>query len=145
VPNVIDADEYARFVAALPRQYEADLVTTSSVSTGYFKARQMGWDEDVLTAEAIRTLDTGGRIGAVVERFRMLATIRPSIRSGDQRPERVPYKRPSTEPIPFEWYQERMGLIRRIQKGGWTVDAAEREMQALMDRQNASRDVDPFK
>ncbi len=100
--------------------------------------------EDVLTAEAIRTLDSGGRIGAVVERFRMLATVRPAQRAGEQRPERVQFRALEWTPIPFEWVQERVALLHRIGNGGFTADAAEAEMRALISKQNASRDVDPF-
>ena len=142
--NVIDAGEYQVFIAALPASLEPSLVTNEAMSTAYFKARQKGWLADALSSEANRQLGTNGGVGAIIARFRMLATATPVERAGERRPERVPYVREEAEVIPFEWYQERSALLRRIGKGGFTQDAAFREMHALIARQKASRDVDPF-
>jgi hypothetical protein len=114
------------------------------MSTAYFKARQRGWLAEALASEANRQLGSNGGVGAIITRFRMLATQIPVERAGEQRPERVPYVREDHEVIPFEWYQERAALLRRIGKGGFSEDAARREMNSLIARQKASRDVDPF-
>lgn len=142
--NVIDADEYGKFIAGLPAQLEPSLVANEAMSTAYFKARQRGWLADALISEGNRQLGSNGGVGSIVARFRMLATQTPVERAGEQRPERVPYVREDLAPIPFEWYQERSALLRRIGRGGFTADAAGNEMKALILRQKASRDADPF-
>ena len=150
--ELIAAEEFAVFVAELPREIEPRLVDGDGVPTAYFKARQRGWTFLDLVAEAKRVLDSGGGVGLIIGRFTALSQVDPVDRSaagtaGEHRPERVRFMPPPPAPtIPFAWWRERVALLSRISKGGFTADAAGREMETLIaDQKNRERrENDPF-
>ncbi len=148
--ELIGAEEFALFVAELPRAIEARLVDGDGVPTAYFKARQRGWTFLDLVEEAKRVLDSGGQVGLIIARFTALANVSPVDRAAgsqaERRPERQKYQPPAVATIPFEWWKERVALLTRIGKGGFTREAASREMDALIHEQKMRerRETDPF-
>jgi hypothetical protein len=72
-------EDFAAFVAALPREYEIALMA-DNVSTAFYRALRAGWTTDQLIGDAHSTLARGG-VGLVVTRMNGFAERGPIKRS----------------------------------------------------------------
>lgn len=71
---------YHEFMSAMPDDVQPDIELSGAMRTAVDGALGMGWKLDSLIADAQACYRRGGGTGAVITRFRSLAT-RPAVRS----------------------------------------------------------------
>lgn len=110
-----DPSAYARYVAALPRQYDTDLMTSTSVSTAFYQALENGWEEVALIGDAVYALRRGG-VGLLLTRLRGFSEIAPPERSVAPRRTNQFIDHPAEPLLPSDWRVERNAILRL----GWS-------------------------
>lgn len=74
--------EYLSLVAALPKEWEPDLLVSPNVPTAFYRCVRVGHQPATLIADAQALVARGGGVGAMVRRFETLAQ-NPPVRRDD--------------------------------------------------------------
>lgn len=129
-------EEFATFVAAMPREVETNMLASDAVSTAFILARRAGWSVDALIGDAQAALRRAdNNVGVVVSRLRTLSTTRPSKRSDPVPPPR--YRAEPVDRLPADWVRERRALLGYIVSQHLSPDEAETAMRGLIREQRA--------
>lgn len=131
-----ERSEFDRFVTALPKELEPQLVDGDTASTAFYQALRAGWEHDVLVQDALSRVRRGGKTGVIITRLRSLAENPPHARSDRRHPWEPPAYVPENKAaLPASWVAERRTLLRRIRDEKIDPNRAEALMVALCETQ----------